>query len=99
MCQDDYAQAYGGEWQMKSLLKYYKNIFSQSGEDGIIKEILKELKIEKGTFIEFGAWNGIKFSNCFNLLRKGWRGIYIENNKDKFKELVENTKEYNTKNI
>ena len=47
--------------------KFKKNIYSLDGEDGIIEEILSRLddKLDK-TCCEFGAWNGIYLSNCYN---------------------------------
>jgi hypothetical protein len=63
---------------------YYKNpfnkfgqqIFSQSDEDGLTLEILRRLKIDKGTFIEFGVGTGLE-NNTIVLLAMGWRGVWI----------------------
>jgi hypothetical protein len=73
---------------MDSLKKYRKNIYSQNGEDGVIEEILSRLKIAKGFFVEFGAWDGKNLSNTYNLLEQGWKGVHIEGDKQKFEELV-----------
>jgi hypothetical protein len=66
-----------------TLNKYKKNIFSQYGEDGIIEEIMKRLKIDSGACVEFGAWDGFFLSNTANLWSKNenWRGILIESDK------------------
>ena len=52
-------------------LKYKKNFYSQNGEDGIILEVLKRLKIKNKELwcCEFGAWDGIHGSNTFNLVK------------------------------
>ena len=52
--------------------KYKKNFFSQNGEDGVILELLKRLKLKKKILwcCEFGAWDGIHGSNTFNLVKK-----------------------------
>jgi hypothetical protein len=54
---------------MSSLSAYRKNIYSQSGEDGVLEEILRRLEIRTGSFVEFGAWDGKHYSNNFHLLR------------------------------
>jgi hypothetical protein len=39
--------------------------------------------------VEFGAWDGVKFSNCFNLVvNNAWDGLFIEANEAKYAELV-----------
>ena len=77
-------------------LTFFKyNKYSQRGHDGIIEKIMKELDIKKGFFIEFGGWDGIYLSNCRNLFKKGWSGCFIEANKNKYLELVENYKNSN----
>ena len=73
--------------------KYDKH--SQRGHDGIIGKIMKELDINKGFFIEFGAWDGIHLSNCRNLFEQGWNGCFIEADKNKYSELVTNYKNSN----
>jgi hypothetical protein len=73
-----------------SCLKNKKNVNSQNGEDGIIEYIFDKLDISKGNFIEFGAWDGKHLSNCLNLINKGWEGIYIEGDPNKYNDLREN---------
>lgn len=79
---------------MKTLYKYKKDFYSQNGEDGILQEIFKRLKINKGWFVEFGAWDGIHLSNTFNLLKKGWKGIDIEGDPERYRDLVELSKRF-----
>jgi len=76
---------------------YCKNNYSQNGEDGIIEEILKRLDINNGWVCEFGAWDGIYLSNTYSLVEKGFNAVFIEGDKDKYKDLL-NTVEKN-KNI
>jgi hypothetical protein len=73
--------------QPESLLKYAYNTYSQRGEDGILEEILSRLNITEGFFVEFGAWDGIHFSNTKQLADRGWRGVFIECCSQKFLEL------------
>jgi hypothetical protein len=76
---------------MDSILNKKYNIYSQNGEDGIIDYIFTKLNIHKGTFIEFGAWDGKHLSNSYNLfLNKEWNGIYIEADSNRYNDLVSN---------
>jgi len=72
--------------------KFKKNIYSQNGEDGIIEEILSRLKSKLDyTCCEFGAWDGIIFSNTYNLIKnKNYSALLIESNLKKFNELCNN---------
>ncbi len=70
-------------------LKLYN---SHCGEDGIIDEIVRRLGIKDGLFVEFGANDGILLCNTSGLVKMGWRGIYIESNPPRFKELIDNMK-------
>ena len=75
---------------------FKKNIFSQNGEDGILNEITKRLNIsENGWCCEFGAWDGKRGSNTFNLVKNyNYKAVYIESDKNKFKELIKTKTEY-----
>lgn len=81
------------------LLKYKKNFFSQSGEDGIIKEIFRRIEFRSTIKLdkkccEFGAWNGIHLSNTFNLIKNyHYEAILIEGDKKRFQELCKNLPE------
>ncbi len=80
------------------LYNYKKNIYSQNGEDGILLEILKRVKFLKNKnkwCCEFGAWDGIKGSNTFNLVKNlKFNAVYIEGDKKKFKKLVKNSNKF-----
>ncbi len=74
--------------------QYMANEFSQSGEDGIILEILSRTQlIAKSEIelvaVEFGAWDGMHLSNTFSLVRKGiCSAYYIEADKSRFEALL-----------
>ena len=74
----------------ESLLFYYGNIHSQRGQDGILAEIFRRIKISGGFFVEFGAWDGIYLSNARRLYEMGWSGLFIEGNSRRYKKLVRN---------
>ncbi|MBU1312781.1 MAG: hypothetical protein KJ947_07840 [Alphaproteobacteria bacterium] len=67
-----------------------RNVFSQTGEDGIIEYFTKKIGVEAGYFVEFGAWDGKHLSNCAYLAQKGWSGCFIEGDSERFLDLVSN---------
>ena len=73
-----------------NLLDYKKDLFSSTGNDGIIEKIFNVLDIKNGFFVEFGAWDGIKGSNCRKLSLEDWSGIFIEADRLKFTQLEYN---------
>jgi hypothetical protein len=73
-----------------NLFDYKKRKYSRIGNDGIIKFILDTIGIDKGAFVEFGAWDGIWNSNCRGLFEKGWEGIFIESHDKRYKKLEKN---------
>ncbi len=75
---------------MSTLENYRNNTYSQNGEDGVIEELCRRLNISSGSFVEFGAWDGIYLSNTYNLLKNGWNGVYVEGDLDKYTQLVSN---------
>lgn len=81
----------------KKLLDYSFNVYSQFGEDGVIKRILEIIGTTAKVAVEFGAWDGFYLANTANLWGKdsSWKGILIEGDEKKFQELVRNTASYN----
>lgn len=69
---------------------FKRNVYSQTGEDGLIEYFLNRLGIETGYFVEFGAWDGKHLSNCAYLAEKGWSGCFIEGDSTRFLDLVRN---------
>ncbi len=77
--------------------KYKKNFYSQNGEDGVILEILKRLKLKSKNkwCCEFGAWDGIHGSNTFNLIKnQNYKAVYIEGNYKRYQDLLDTKKKY-----
>lgn len=75
----------------KRLMRYEYQVFSQSGEDGIIHEIFKRIGETNRYFVEFGVGDGLE-SNTASLLLKGWRGLWIEGDSAFSKTIRENLK-------
>ena len=78
------------ENEINDLTTYAYNKYSQRGHDGIIQKIIKEINIDNGFFVEFGAWDGIKLSNTRYLYEKGWEGCFIESDAKKYELLKDN---------
>lgn len=71
--------------------KYAKDlVYSQNGEEGILIEILKRLKIEKGECVEAGGHNGKYLSNTALLIDNGWTGKFIEADYDLWEQCCKN---------
>jgi hypothetical protein len=73
-----------------NLLRYRWDKYTTRGNDGIIRRILEILKRKSGVFVEFGAWDGIVGSNCRRLVENDWGGLFIESDKERYKQLVKN---------
>ena len=76
-----------------NLLDFKFDSYSTTGNDGIIEKIFEILNIKNGLFVEFGAWDGIKGSNCRKLWEEGWNGIFIEADPNKYDSLEKNYKD------
>lgn len=67
---------------MTELSQFSRDEYSQSGEDGIIEELLRRISLRASLnkfCVEFGAWDGVHLSNTCNLIRNaGYHGILIE---------------------
>jgi hypothetical protein len=75
---------------MNALSAYKRDVTSQAGENGIIEEIFSRIESRTRWCVEFGAWDGERYSNTWNLVnRNGWHGVYIESNKRRFARLQE----------
>ena len=71
------------------LLSYMRNVTSQAGEDGIIEKIFEIIKENDKWCVEFGAWDGKKSSNTWNLItNKGWFGVLLECDSERYKQLL-----------
>jgi hypothetical protein len=79
------------------------NVFSQNGEDGLILRILDLMNLppQRRKFcVEFGAWDGLHFSNTANLIiNHGFEALLIESHKDRFLTLSRNFPQENIKKV
>lgn len=72
------------------LADFARRVHSETGEDGILEKIFALLGTASGFFVEFGAWDGRRLSNTRLLSEKGWQGILIEGDDEKFAALERN---------
>ena len=70
----------------KWLYQYKKKITSQFGEDGILEKIFEVLGIDKGFVVDVGAGN-LHNSNSWELMNKGWSGLFIDADKNRLRNL------------
>ena len=65
-------------WPLLDLRNFEERVYSQNGEDGILKEIFRRIGVTNRYFVEFGAQSGEE-GNCARLAREeGWRGLLLE---------------------
>ncbi len=76
-----------------NILDKMGNTYTTRGNDGIISFILKCIGLDKGIFVEFGAADGVRGSNCRRLSECGWSGLFIETQSKLYNKLVENYKD------
>lgn len=68
-----------------------RNVHSQAGEDGIIEAIFETIGAKNKWCVEFGAWDGVHFSNTCRLIREeGWSAVMIEGDEDRCAEIRQN---------
>jgi hypothetical protein len=60
---------------------------SQSGEEGIVLRIFDVFEFSNRLCCEFGAWDGIYLSNTRALMERGWRGLMIEADAERYEQL------------
>ena len=78
----------------KKAKKYYKESYSQSGEDMIVDFALTALfNIHKPTYIDIGAYHPKEYSNTAYFYEKGCRGINVEPNPIQIQEFFRHRKE------
>jgi hypothetical protein len=60
------------------LMNFEETIFSQNGEDGVIKEIFRRIGTTDKFFVEFGVQDGSQCNTRHLLENEGWSGIWLE---------------------
>ena len=70
----------------------YKKSYSQCGEDLIVNNVLKSLKISNPTYLDIGAYQADYLSNTYFFYKKGLSGVCVEPDPNLFKEFKKKRK-------
>ncbi len=64
--------------------------YSHSCEERILRKYIEELlpRDHPRTVVDIGAGNGVRWSNTYSLFQKGWKGVGIEADGEKFSRLA-----------
>lgn len=65
-------------WQSGDLRAYERSVFSQNGEDGIIKEIFRRIGTRHRFFVEFGVETGVECNSARLVREENWSGVFLE---------------------
>ena len=57
-------------------------VFSQSGEDGVIQWLIKNIQVSSERFIEFGVQNYTEANTRFLLMHDNWSGLIMDGSKE-----------------
>lgn len=76
------------KYQGKKLNRYEYQVFSQSGEDGILEEIFQRIGSTNRFFVEFGAGNGSENNSAY-LLIKDWQGLWMDSGEKNVRSILE----------
>jgi hypothetical protein len=70
---------------------FENTIHSQAGEDGVLRKIFEVVEPTRRFAVEFGAGDGISFSNVRHLLaHDGWGGLLVEGDAKRAQQLRDN---------
>lgn len=73
------------EIKNRTVTRYLKGSYSQTGEDLVIDGLLGAK--ENGFYVDVGAGDPIRFNNTRRFYKRGWNGINIEPNLERFRKL------------
>lgn len=65
------------------------NTYSQFGEDGLIRELLRLIGTENQWCFEIGAADGVFYSNSLQWREQGWQSVLIESSGPQFAKLID----------
>jgi len=69
---------------LSDLGKHEAGNYSQAGEEGVIGRIFEAIGTTNRFCVEFGAWDGLHFSNTARLrIDHGWSGLLLEGDAEK----------------
>ena len=69
---------------LADLARHESGHYSQAGEEGVIGRIFDAIGTTNRFCVEFGAWDGLHYSNTARLrLDEGWEGLLLEGDPEK----------------
>jgi hypothetical protein len=74
---------------VKRLIDFAANVYSQTGEDGMIAEVFNRIGEGDRVCVEFGAADGVSCSNTKALRDQGWTALLIEDDTDLWMQIEE----------
>jgi hypothetical protein len=77
-----------------SINDYEDCVYSQNGEDGIVRELFLRLGYSDPYAVEFGVGDGMECIAAYWMRQYGWRGLLIEGNPDDFARARNNYREF-----
>lgn len=78
----------------RNLRNFEDKVFSQNGEDGIIREIFKRIGTTNKFFVEFGVENGQECNGRYLLESCKWSGVWIDGSLDNVKQAKDKFNKY-----
>ncbi len=77
------------------LQQHARNVYSQCGEDGILEKVMEVIGNPDRWCVEFGAWDGRKFSNTRNFIEsRGYSAVLIEGDPARYRDLEREFRAY-----
>lgn len=77
---------------IQSFFAYMRRSYSQSGEDIIISDLFRRLKIDTPTYLDIGANEPVALSNTYRLYSMRSKGVCVEPNPILYKKLLKKRK-------
>jgi len=65
-------------WLTREEIRLARFSFSMFGEDLAIEELVNELGIEAGFYVDVGAFDPVYLSNTLLLFKRGWSGVNVD---------------------
>ncbi len=73
------------------LIEHKRDVHSQSGEDGVIEQVLRLIPDRDNWCVEFGAWDGLYLTNTRHLIESsGYSAVLIESSQKRYQDLKRN---------
>jgi hypothetical protein len=65
-------------YETGNFLAHERREYSQYGEEGLIDYIFENIPTVNQRLIDLGAGDGVRLSNTYHLIQRGWRGVRVD---------------------